>query len=119
VCDLGFFICKKQSLFEPMSKNHNEDTRVKIPAILHLMRLGYEYVSLKDAVYDEENNIFTDIFKESIARINPNLIVGDIARWYKEVARYTDIIGDFDQFRFELLQDLEQVDIKSIEINEE
>jgi type I restriction enzyme R subunit len=86
VCDLGFFICKKQSLFEPMSKNHNEDTRVKIPAILHLMRLGYEYVSLKDAVYDEENNIFTDIFKESIARINPNLSVGDIARWYKEVA---------------------------------
>ena len=25
----------------------NEDTRVKIPAILHLTRLGYEYVSLK------------------------------------------------------------------------
>ena len=25
----------------------NEDSRVKIPAILHLMRLGYEYVSLK------------------------------------------------------------------------
>ena len=26
----------------------NEDSRVKIPTILHLMRLGYEYLSLKD-----------------------------------------------------------------------
>jgi len=26
----------------------NEDTRVKIPTILHLMRLGYSYLSLKD-----------------------------------------------------------------------
>jgi type I restriction enzyme R subunit len=69
-----------------MSKNYNEDTRVKIPAILHLMRLGYEYMSLKDAVYDVENNIFTDIFKESIARINPELSDDDIKRWYKEIA---------------------------------
>ncbi len=69
-----------------MSKNHNEDTRVKIPAILHLMRLGYQYLSLKDAVYDSENNIFTDIFKESIAHINPSLSADDIVRWYKEIA---------------------------------
>ena len=27
----------------------NEDTRVKIPAILHLCRLGYKYLSLKGA----------------------------------------------------------------------
>jgi type I restriction enzyme R subunit len=26
----------------------NEDSRVKIPTILHLMRLGYGYLSLKD-----------------------------------------------------------------------
>lgn len=69
-----------------MSKNYNEDTRVKIPAILHLMRLGYEYISLKEAVCDEENNIFLDIFKESIGRINPELSDTDISRWYKEIA---------------------------------
>ena len=40
---------------------HNEDTRVKIPAILHLVRLGYDYLSLKDAVWDESTNIFTDV----------------------------------------------------------
>lgn len=37
----------------------NENTRVKIPAILHLTRLGYKYVSLSNARCDEESNIFT------------------------------------------------------------
>lgn len=36
-----------------------------------------------------------------------------------EVAGYTDVIGDFDQFRSELLQDLEQVDIQGINIMDE
>ncbi len=49
-----------------------EDSRVKIPSILHLTRLGYEYLSLKDAVWDENTNIFTDIFKQSLAKINPD-----------------------------------------------
>ncbi|WP_162532175.1 hypothetical protein [Candidatus Scalindua japonica] len=42
----------------------NEDTRVKIPSILHLTRLGYQYLSLQDAVWDESFNIFTDILKD-------------------------------------------------------
>lgn len=50
----------------------NENSRVKIPAILHLCRLGYSYVSLKDAVWDKSINIFTDIFIDSINRINPD-----------------------------------------------
>jgi len=51
----------------------NEDTRVKIPSILHLCRLGYEYLSLKDSKWDLNTNIFTDIFKQSILKINPDL----------------------------------------------
>ena len=53
----------------------NEDSRVKIPTILHLVRLGYEYLSLKDpnTIRDESSNIFTDIFHQSIKRINPDL----------------------------------------------
>lgn len=64
----------------------NEDSRVKIPTILHLMKLGYEYVSLKEATWDEETNIFTDIFNESIQRINPDLHKHDIQRIYSEVS---------------------------------
>lgn len=72
----------------------NENTRVKIPAILHLTRLGYEYVSLKNAVYDRDTNIFTDIFAESIRHINPdtedlnpNAILADI----RNVLDYDDL----------------------------
>ncbi len=50
----------------------NEDSRVKIPSILHLCRLGYKYISLNNAVWDTDTNIFTDIFKESIIKINPD-----------------------------------------------
>ena len=50
----------------------NEDTRVKIPSILHLCRLGYEYLSLKDAKWDIDTNIFPEIFKKSIININPD-----------------------------------------------
>lgn len=50
----------------------NEDTRVKIPSILHLCRLGYEYLSLKDVEWDLDTNIFPEIFKKSIIKINPD-----------------------------------------------
>jgi type I restriction enzyme R subunit len=64
----------------------NEDSRVKIPSILHLIRLGYNYLSLKDNVWDESTNIFTDVFFESIQRINPELSKNDISRLYDEVS---------------------------------
>ena len=63
----------------------NENTRVKIPAILHLCRLGYRYLSLKEVRWDESTNIFTDIFKESVQRINPELDKSDVQRVLDEV----------------------------------
>ena len=63
----------------------NENSRVKIPAILHLCRLGYEYLSLKGAKWDLATNIFVDVFKESVKKLNPELSIGDIDRFYDEV----------------------------------
>ena len=64
----------------------NEDTRVKIPTILHLTRLGYTYLSLKsNPQRDEETNVFTDIFKQSIADINEGIEDEDIDRLIKDV----------------------------------
>lgn len=48
----------------------NEDSRVKIPAILHLMKLGYAYIPFKEQDRIEENNIFPNIFIPKIAEIN-------------------------------------------------
>lgn len=64
----------------------NENTRVKIPAILHLCRLGYEYLSLSKDKPDGETNIFMDIFNESILRINPDMDKGDVKRFYEDVS---------------------------------
>jgi type I restriction enzyme R subunit len=68
----------------------NEDTRVKIPAILHLCRLGYKYLSLKGAKIDQETNIFTDIFKESICEINQDLDPSDVGRLLDDIKLLLD-----------------------------
>lgn len=51
---------------------HSENTRVKIPALVHLTRLGYHYLSLKEEKnnIDIDINIFKNIFNESINKIN-------------------------------------------------
>jgi type I restriction enzyme R subunit len=68
----------------------NENTRVKIPAILHLNRLGYHYLSLSKSNWDTETNIFTDIFNESIKRINPDLEQDDIKRLLEDISLVLD-----------------------------
>jgi len=68
----------------------NENTRVKIPAILHLCKLGYSYLSLKNAQWDVSTNIFTDIFKESITRINSDLSASDAKEVFENVSLALD-----------------------------
>src|SRR3990167_8841229 len=68
----------------------NENTRVKIPAILHLCRLGYEYISLSNANIDESTSIFKDIFYESIRRINDDLEQEDLERAFEDVSLALD-----------------------------
>jgi type I restriction enzyme R subunit len=66
----------------------NEDARVKIPTILHLMRLGYEYLSLKDpkVTWDESTNIFTSTFLSSIKKINPTISDVEAKQCYDDVS---------------------------------
>jgi len=66
----------------------NEDSRVKIPSILHLTRLGYEYLSLKDTSWDDNTNIFKDIFIASIKNINKDKNPKDdeIIRLYEDLS---------------------------------
>lgn len=39
-------------------QHFNEDTRVKLPATAHFLRLGYKYQSLKDAQIDFQTIIY-------------------------------------------------------------
>lgn len=68
----------------------NENTRVKIPAILHLCRLGFSYLSLSKASWDKNTNIFTDIFAESLIRINPDIDQDNIKRAFDDVSLALD-----------------------------
>ena len=44
-----------------------EDERVKIPALVHLTRLDYEYVSLKKGIaYEGDTNILRFILKRDL-----------------------------------------------------
>ena len=68
----------------------NEDSRVKIPAILHLMRLGYQYLSLKGQTWDIETNIFSQLFKAAISKINPGIEDADAGRLLEDVKLLLD-----------------------------
>ncbi|HOY08843.1 MAG TPA: type I restriction endonuclease [Candidatus Omnitrophota bacterium] len=70
----------------------NENTRVKIPAILHLCRLGYQYLSLTGAKWDLNTNIFPDIFSSSIKSINSdkNLEDSDIKKLLEDISLCLD-----------------------------
>lgn len=80
-----------------------EDSRVKIPTILHLIRLGYQYLSLKEASWDLETNIFSDIFSEAMGRINSDMEPDDVARLLEDVKLSLDN-EDLGKAFFEKLQ---------------
>ncbi|MBD8135088.1 type I restriction endonuclease subunit R [Bacillus sp. CFBP 13597] len=71
-----------------MSAPYNEDSRVKIPALVHFTRLGYEYVSLKNyrGKIDEDTNIFVDVFRDAVNSINnTNLSMAEIDKIIEEI----------------------------------
>ena len=69
----------------------NEDSRVKLPSILHLTRLEYKYISLKNDVWDESTNIFPDIFTESILKINNNDVeIDEVNRLLEDISLLLD-----------------------------
>lgn len=68
----------------------NEDSRVKIPALLHLVRLGYTYVVRSKHDRIEETNIFPDLFILSISKINPGVDVHEIERLLAELTLKLD-----------------------------
>ena len=68
---------------EKISKSaFSEDSRVKFPTLMHLMGMGFEYVSLKGlktkyviapkTEFDPLTNILTDYFTEAYNKLNPN-----------------------------------------------
>ncbi len=57
-----------------MSGQFNENTRVQVPAAIHLCRLGYAYLdAIGEKDYEPSTNILVDVFRKSVSRLNPDL----------------------------------------------
>lgn len=71
---------------------HNENSRVKIPAILHLMRLGFTYIPHTDHHFrDIKTNILPEIFKKKLQEINGNTFTKeDFKRLLEEIVLELD-----------------------------
>lgn len=102
----------------------NEDTRVKIPATIQFLRLGYNYQSLKDDKLDLDFNtkIFINRFKPSIEKINnKKLSYDDIKQLLDEI---NNLIKNNDlgrEFYYRLInpQDkLKLIDFENIQNND-
>lgn len=62
----------------------NENTRVKIPALIHLERLGYKYLSLKTSTWDADTNIFVELLDASLKRLNPGVPANELEVFKKK-----------------------------------
>lgn len=56
-----------------------EETRVQIPSMVHLTRLGYQYegrIRISDAniKYDPDTNILLKVFREEFDKLNPEMV---------------------------------------------
>lgn len=70
-----------------MSKSFNELSRVQLPAVLHLIRLEYKYLSYKENKdkFDLDDNIIVPIFKEQFLNLNPEASKEDFEKEYQDI----------------------------------
>ena len=99
-----------------------EDSRVKIPALVHFTRLGYTYMSIKDKErnvdYDGDTNIFYSQFLYAINRINhAEFTLDDVKKIIDEIKIKLDN-DDLGKSFFNILQSGIN-DIKLIDFDDE
>lgn len=94
----------------------NEDSRVKIPALLHFKRLGYEYQTKKGIKIDPDTNIFIDIFKFHVGKINNIKITDEIfnilIKEIKDLTSNTKDKGKSFYYRLTSQTGLKLIDLK-------
>lgn len=65
----------------------NENSRVKLPALVHLCKLGYNYISEKKLklVCDPDTNINVEVFKNKLHQFNPLLKQIEIDQFFDKL----------------------------------
>ncbi|SKB84191.1 Type I restriction enzyme R protein N terminus (HSDR_N) [Lachnospiraceae bacterium] len=99
---------------------HNENSRVKIPALVHFTRLGYMYRSLKDTEgqYDEDTNIFIGSFRDGINKVNGTKLtdrdVKDIIADLKNTLNQDDLGQGFYKYLKKGYKGLKLIDFNTV-----
>lgn len=93
-----------------MPANFSEFTRVQIPALLHLERLGYKFVH-RDTISQSQNldtNILPDVLKVAVHRLNPDLREAEIEEKLRGLIRVADN-DDLGREFYKLLTDTSNI----------
>ena len=100
----------------------NEDTRVKIPATIQFLRLGYNYQSMKNADIDFNTKIFINRFKKSLEKINEKEFsldeIQSILLDIDNVIKNNDLGKEFYNWLINPIDKVKLIDFDNIENND-
>ena len=100
----------------------NEDTRVKFPATVHFLRLGYEYQSLKGANIDFNTKIFVTRFKSAIEKINGRKYedeeISSLIDEIHSLIKYNDLGKEFYKRLTSVEHDTKLIDFDNLDNND-
>ena len=106
-----------------MSAQHNEMTRVQMPAMVHLTRIGYTYFGkisedMKGIVYDGDTNILLQIFEKQFKKLNPGL-EGEYIQVLKDIKKELndDDLGRGFYNRLKSVSPIKLIDFDNIKNN--
>lgn len=81
---------------------YNEITRVQIPALMHLAKLGYDFIPTNSKEnkpnLDTDTNILIDRFTQVFERLNPNKNAKDVLAEMKKRLNYDDLGKRFYEY---------------------
>ncbi len=78
---------------------HNEITRVQVPALMHLAKLGYDFIPTNSKPnLDTATNILTDSFTQAFERLNPTKNAKDSLAEMKKRLNYDDLGKRFYEY---------------------
>ncbi|GAA8133314.1 hypothetical protein NP0149_04860 [Helicobacter pylori] len=83
---------------------HNEITRVQIPALMYLAKLGYDFIPINSKEnkpnLDTDTNILTESFTQAFERLNPTKNAQDSLAEMKKRLKYDDLGKSFYEYLF-------------------
>ncbi|WP_240640130.1 type I restriction endonuclease [Helicobacter pylori] len=81
---------------------YNEITRVQIPALMHLAKLGYDFIPTNSKEnkpnLDTATNILTNSFTQAFNRLNPTKNAKDVLAEMKKRLNYDDLGKSFYEY---------------------